>query len=228
TVHQVEVLHGCAGGAFDQIVEAADREDAAADETHSNVAKVCVGRVLGARQMIDDADERLVGIGFAESLEQLSFGYVANRLGVGRREDAAVHGNEMRGEDQVHRFAGGAADDLFDFGRVAVAANIVGRDAFIAFREMPNQLGHSARPGHAAFAVDDDVGWLNEAGLHERGERQDGGGGVAAGVGDELGAGDLFAEEFGQAVNDFAEALGVGMLVPVPLFEGRRVIEAVI
>ena len=69
-VHQVEVLHRGAGGALDQVVQAADREHAAADDAGRDVAEVRAAGVLGAGQVVDDADERLVGVELAQALEQ--------------------------------------------------------------------------------------------------------------------------------------------------------------
>ena len=69
--HQVEVLHGDAGGALDQVVEAGEDQDPAADDAHGDVAEVGVGRVLGRRQVVDDPDERAVGVERPVELEQV-------------------------------------------------------------------------------------------------------------------------------------------------------------
>ncbi len=56
--HQVEVLHGDAGRSLDQVVEAGEDQDLAADDPHGDVAEVGEGRILGRRQVVDDPDER--------------------------------------------------------------------------------------------------------------------------------------------------------------------------
>ena len=103
------------------------------------------------------------------------------------REDAAVHRRQVRREDHLHGLAGGPAENLLDLRLMAVLADAVGRDALVALGKVRVQLGRAARAGNAALAIDDDVVRLDPAGLQQRRERQDGRGGIAAGIGDELG-----------------------------------------
>ena len=56
-------------------------------------------------KVIDDADERLIGVELAERLEQLLFARLADRPRVGRRQDAAVHRHQVRREDHAHLMA---------------------------------------------------------------------------------------------------------------------------
>ena len=59
--------------ALDQVVEATDRDHPAAHHADRDVAKIRVDRVLRAGQMIDDADERLVGVKLAQRCQHLLF-----------------------------------------------------------------------------------------------------------------------------------------------------------
>ena len=47
-VHQVEILHGGAGGALHEVIDRTDYHDAAADAAHGKVAKIRAGDVLRA------------------------------------------------------------------------------------------------------------------------------------------------------------------------------------
>ena len=49
------------------------------------------------------------------------------------------------------------AQDLLDLRRVAVPADVVGRDALVALGVVGRQLGRAPGPGDAALGVDDDV-----------------------------------------------------------------------
>src|SRR6516225_745043 len=97
--------------------------------------------------MIDDTDERLLGVELAERFEKLFFAHVGGRPRVGRREDAAVHWPQMRREDHGHVAARRPPNDLLNLGRVAMATDVVSRDAFVALREMIDELRRS--PGAA-------------------------------------------------------------------------------
>ena len=83
--------------------------------------------------------------------------------------------------------------------------------------------GRAAGAGDAGLRVDDDVG--DRAAARQRGQREQRRRRVAAGVGDEVGAGDLLAVDLGQAVDAGAEALGRAVLA-VPALVGRPVAQA--
>ena len=100
-VHQVEVLDGCAGGAFDQIVDRADHHDAAADAADRDVAEVGAADLLRGRQRVRQPDERLVGVKILEHAEQRFLVELAGWLGVAGGEDAAVHRDEVGREDDA-------------------------------------------------------------------------------------------------------------------------------
>src|SRR5262245_37776136 len=102
----------------------------------------------------------------------------------------------MRREDHVNIFAGCATQNLLDFWLMAMLADAVSRNAFVALWIECIQLRCSSRTGNAALAIDDDVVWLNEPCLQQRRERQNRTRGVAAGISDELGIGNLRFEQF--------------------------------
>ena len=77
--------------------------------------------------------------------------------------------------------------------------------------------------GDARLRVDHDVG--DHAGARQRGEPEQRGGRVAAGVGDEVGAHDRLAVELGQPVDGLAEQLGRAVAA-VPVLVDRAVAQA--
>src|SRR5262249_36499695 len=109
-----------------------------------------------------------------------------------------------------------------------MCSDAVGRDAFVAFREVKVGFGFASGAAHTAFAVDDDTAAQNRAGSKQWSESQNCGSGVAARIRDEVGALDPFAVDFRQAVHDIAEPSGVRMFQAIPggIFGG--VVEAVI
>ena len=62
----------------------------------------------------------------------------------------------MRREDHRDRFAGDVGQGLLNFRRVTVRADAVGRNTFVALREMRVQFGRAAGTADAALAVDND------------------------------------------------------------------------
>ena len=89
-------------------------------------------------------------------------------------------------------------------------------------------LGVRPAAGDAALGVDDDVRRLDQAGLQQRGQGQDGAGRIAARIGHQLGRRNLVAEQLGQAVDDLAHAVRIGVLLAVPLGVDFRVVETVV
>src|SRR5256885_2369184 len=70
-VHAVEVLHGDAAGAAEEVVFAGEDEDAAADDAHGEIEEVGAGAIFRGRQVLDHADERGLGVVGAVKLQQL-------------------------------------------------------------------------------------------------------------------------------------------------------------
>ena len=96
-----------------------------------------------------------------------------------------------------------AGELLLDLRRVAVAADLVRRHVLVGGDEVRGLRRLAPGAGHARLGVDHDV--AEQPGAGERGEREQRGGRVAAGVGDEVGAGDLLAVQLGQPVDAVAE-----------------------
>ena len=103
-------------------------------------------------------------------------------------EDAAIERQELRGEAELALFEAG---DLEHFGDVAMVQDGVRREVFGDLAEAGFEAGLASRAADAGFGVADDAGGaIDHAGFDERAEGEVGGGGVAAGVGDEARGGD--------------------------------------
>jgi hypothetical protein len=77
--------------------------------------------------------------------------------------DAAIDGDEVRGERDGDGLAGGEGELLLDFGEVAVFWDAVGADAFVALDVEVVEFGVSACAADAAHAGDDNRGGVEEA-----------------------------------------------------------------
>lgn len=92
----------------------------------------------------------------------------------------------MRREDDLDPFPGNVTQGLLDFGRMAMAADTVRSQAFVAFGKVRRQLGSSARTGDAALAVDDDAVQVDRLGRDERSQAENTGLRIATGIGDQF------------------------------------------
>ena len=117
---------------------------------------------------------------------------------------------------------------LLDLRRVAMLADAVGGHAFVAFGKVRRQLRRSARAGDAALAVDDDVVQFDRLARDERGQAENAGLRIAAGIGDQLGGVDLVAVDFGQAVDRLGKIRQVVVALAVPLGVDLRIAQPVI
>ena len=138
---------------------AADASDADGD-----VAEICIADVFSCRQIFGHAHERLIGIELLQNAEERGVVKFAGGLSVARREDAAVHGNKVRREDDPHFSIRHIGEDLIDLGHVAVGANTVSGDALIAFGKMQVCFGFAAGTTDTALAIDDNSTRQNRAG----------------------------------------------------------------
>ncbi len=111
---------------------------------------------------------------------------------------------------------------LEELAGVAVAEDGVGGEVVGRVHEVRGGGGRFARAGDAGFGVGDDaVVEIDDVGADERSEREDDGGGVAAGVGDEAGGFDLGGVELGRAVDGFGlELRGAVRVGVVELVDG--------
>ena len=179
-------------------------------------------------KMIDHADKRLVGVEIADRLQHLLLAHLGGRLRVGRGEDAAIHRHQMRRENDFDRRARGHAQNLLDLRRVAMPADVVGRDALVALGIMGGELQRAAGPGDAALRVDDDRLRIDQPGLQQRRQRQNGRGRIAARIGHQLRRRNLLAEQLRQSVDDLAQPLRVGVFLAVPLGVDLGVVQAIV
>src|ERR1700675_4236726 len=190
-VNEVERLDRLAGGALDQVVLDADGDDALGPLVVPNVHVdlVAAGHVLGGRWCGDHGHERLNPVGVGVERVELGLADRPRWPHVAGRQDAAGHRNEVGQEvDRSDARVGTTGQAprcvdrrqfLFDLGNVSVAAQAVGLDALIDFTELELRLGFAAGARYAALRVDDEVS--DQPVSDEGSERQQRGGGVAAG-----------------------------------------------
>ena len=105
--------------------------------------------------------------------------------------------------------ADGEAEELLDLGRVLVRADAVRRDVLEHGRSVRARLQRAARAGDARLRVDDDAVGIDRAG--ERAEREQRGGRITAGVGDQPAR---RGRQLGQRIAPALIAAGVGEAVP--------------
>src|SRR6266704_2800055 len=141
---------------------------------------------------------------------------------VARRDEPAVHRNEMRRERQLERLAEKHGGFLRYLGGVAVLRNAVWADALVDRAEEERVLDSMTRAAHAGLRVDDDV-LGHEARLERGDQREQRRGRIAAGVGDEARGPHAIARQLGEAVDGFLQELGRGVGVAVPAFVELRV-----
>ena len=196
--HQVQVLHGLAGGALPEVVDRGQHDHAAADHAHVDAAAVGLADVVGARRLVGEVDEGLVLVGAAIQVEDGVALEVRRHVATG--EQALLDRHEVRHE----REAGLLGQLLLKLGGVPVALDLVGLDV-LGDRDEVRRLG-----GLAAGSRDARLGVHHHVGdvLAQRPERQQRGGRVAAGGGHEVRAADLFAVRLREAVDGLVEQLG--------------------
>ena len=101
----VEILYGLARGAFAEIVETRNDNEAAsgAIENETEVSEIGVGDMLdfGKDTGLPDADHRAASVGFAIKRFDGASGLWLGERDVDRGENAARNGKEMRREDEL-------------------------------------------------------------------------------------------------------------------------------
>ena len=179
-------------------------------------------------------DKVLVLIVLLIQLVQLVVGQVLVQGGVDGDLDAADLGSqvglevdELPGLGLHQVLAGDVGDVLLDLGGVAVgAAQSIGAEAVAGLSQELVGGGTAAGAGVAALGVHDD-GILHHQALLQHGvQAQGGGGGIAAGVGDQALALGQVPLNLGDAVDGFLGHLIVGVIQVVPLLPHLRVTEA--
>src|SRR5215470_760890 len=107
----------------------------------------------------------------------------------------------MRREADNDIATGGTGKLLIKLRHMAVMADAIGMEAFRDFSKNHLFTRSPARSGHSGFGVDDDLVRIDRFGLEKRNERQFGGRGVAAGIGDKPRLLDLIAVNLGEPVD---------------------------
>ncbi len=188
--HEVHVFYGLGGCAFEEVVEGADEDEAlvVGGEVEAYVAEGAADGVLdlGEGRGLADADGgAVVEEVFVEGLDFVGRGGLVE-ADVDRGENAAGDGEEVGGELDL----GSGEMELFEeFAGVAVVEDAVGGEVIGRVHEVGGGGRGFACAGDAGFAVGDDAAIeVGQVGAEERGEGEDDGGGIAAGVGDEAGS----------------------------------------
>ena len=147
---------------------------------------------------------------------------------IDRREDPAVHGDEVRREDHLDRTSSHLAQHLVNLRRVTVPADAIGREVLVALGIVCRRLGRSACARDATLGVDDDADALDQSLGNQRSERQDARRGITSGIGDQSRGGNSFPEQLGKTVDRLTQARRIVVVVAVPVGIDTRVLEPVI
>src|SRR5882724_8801774 len=166
----VEILNGLACGAFAEIVETRNDDEAAtrAVEGETEVGEIGVRDMLdfGKRTGLPDADHRAASVGFAIKRFDGVRGLRLGERDVDRGKNAARNGKEMRREDEL-RF--GQAGVVENFGRVAMRKEVVRLEVFVELGELEIFAQFFACSRGAGFAIRDDLrGGIEQASIGER------------------------------------------------------------
>ena len=129
----------------------------------------------------------------------------------------------MGGEGHGHLGPGGKGQLLLDLGGVPVAPHLVGGDVLVGLDEQVAVDQRAAGARQPRLGVDHDPFGGGQPGGDQRGQREQGGGRVAAGHGHPAGPAQLVPVQLGQAVGPAAELLRERMLGAVPDGIGARV-----
>ena len=184
--------------------------------------KLRVGIPEHALAFLDDADEGFPVVGFPVDAPEVSFGQAVVHESMGRHEDAAHQLDGRRREMDLRR-PPTEGEFLHDLRRVAMARGLEGTHGPAAVRVVGGPVGLVARRGGTDLPLHEQPGGVDGAGLHEGRQRQDRRGGQAPGARDAFGVPDLVPVEFGQAVHEPAEDIGMGMGMSVPGRIVRRI-----
>jgi hypothetical protein len=221
-------LDGLAAGAFNEVVFGAEDDESACARVDAprDLEDVGSGDVFGVGQgrAVEKPDERFTGVGGAIDCGDTSCELRRGRASgwsfgfeVERGEDAAVDWDEVRGELDGDRLAGGERELLFDLGEVAVFGDGVGAEAFVALAEQIGGIGLAPGAADAAERVGDDLSGVDQAGADEREGGEEDAGWIAAGRGDDSGVADLVPVDFREAVDGLFEQVSGGVFMAVEL-----------
>ena len=156
---------------------------------------------VGALAVVEQSDKELVLVEVLIRRADLLKGNAVLDVGIDRREDAPVDGEQMRHEGDFDVLAAELGERLLDLGGVAVRCDLVGMEALVELGEMTALRGLSSGARHAALAVADDALCGNQSLCNRGSDRKRRAGGVAAGVRNQLLALDVLSEKLGQTVD---------------------------
>src|SRR5262249_44580602 len=130
--------------------------------------------------------------------------------------------------DHFNRLAGNVAQDLLHLRRVAVLADIVGRNTLIALGEVVSQLWVSPAAAHAALTVDDNSFQLDVFASDQRCQTPDRSLRIAAWICNQVGRGYSVAVDLRQAIDSLCKMCNVRMAPTVPLSIDIRIAQAIV
>lgn len=191
---------------------------------HGDAADVGLAHVAHAGRFGRQLDERLAGVGVGVEPLEVQFGVGVDEGHVAGHQLTLVERHQVGHERETQIGVGGIQyrQLLLDLRGVSVARDSIGVDVLVRGDEVGLLAGRAPGPRDPRFGVDDDV--LDHAGAGERGEREQGGRRVAAGVGDQVGPGDLLAVSLGEAIDGLSQELR-GLVFAVPLLIDRGVVQ---
>ncbi len=225
---EIEILNRLPRRAFDQIINRADDEAASGCGIRNNadVAEVRVvdGMEIGHASGFVEPDEGLVRVVLLKDIrDDFSRSHGLRETEVDGFENAALNGNELRGEAEFGFFEAAVREH---FGHVAMFEDRIRREIFRDFAEAGFERGLAARAADTAFRVADDAAFaIDDTGFDERTQSEIRGGRIAAGVRDKLRAARFLAMEFGDGVDGLGQQMRGGMVLFIPGFvrgSGRK------
>ena len=172
---EVHVLHGLAGGAFEEVVDDGGDDELAVMHLQGDQALVCVDHLLEVHGAREDVREGRIGI--EVFIQGCHFLQGEGARGLCDGEDAAGEIAPDRDEVQIVADAQVPAD----FRQVLVRQDFIGRQVVVPPAEVRRGSGLDAGAGGTGDGLDMDIA-PEEAGLRQRQERQLDGGREAAGL----------------------------------------------
>src|SRR3954447_17843002 len=217
---EVQVLDGLRGGALPQVVDRREDEHAARARVgvHGDAAEVGVAHLEHADRPVPQLHEGLARVRVVVELAELVGLHVARRGHVAGDQLALGERQQVGRERDRHARPQGR-ELLLDLRRVAVPRDLVGRHVLGGGDEVRRRRRRPPGARDARLRVDHHV--ADRRGPRQRRQREQRGGRVAAGVGDEVRLAHRVARELRQAVHALPEVLRRAVLAVPVLVDGQ-------
>ena len=132
----------------------------------------------------------------------------------------------MRGEIRRDGHTCGDADFLVDLRGMTVHGDGIGRQPFACLGEQRILFQSAPGASDAGFGVDDEIMRVDEAGFHERHQREQHRCRIAAGARHQPRGGDLFPVQLCQSIDRLALQIRCAMRMAIPLRVHRLITQA--